>query len=139
MKKERAYLASSGDKLVNWHFQQIISFLKNKKTHVYILESLRDPNNRQLVLYGFIDFCSDKTRRIYLNNAKICHRDRNEMTKTLIHEVIHGLTDVNGVSEINVCILENILWERFTKEQKRMIASHLPKHIVKTQPTAQQK
>ena len=130
---KRGALPTSGNQLVDWHFQQVIYFLNNKVDAILVVEkSLIDPESHE-AHSGIIIFSAKGRAIIYLSNAKRRHPRKSKMAKTLTHEVIHGLSD-DCVKEPSVLRLENILWKLFTKEQKKMIISYLPKHKVKRGP-----
>ncbi len=133
-KRKRGRLPRSGDALVDWHFQQIIYFLKNKVDGIFLKDKyLKDPYKKRVILEGYIYINIKGRAVIFISSAKNVHSDRKMMGKTLTHEVTHGFLK-DCVHEKNILRLENLLWDSFTLEQKRMIISFLPKHKVKKAP-----
>lgn len=62
---------------------------------------------------------------IFINPAKTQHLNRDDMTKTLVHELLHVLfpdTDENSIRAF-----EDIIWQKLNNEQKEILKSYLPK------------
>ena len=129
-------LPRSGNKLVDWHFRQVIYYLENKVSAILIVnKSLKDPRNKKILLRGYIDVNHKGRAIIFVSGIKNTHADREMMGKTLTHEVAHGFLE-DYVHEKSILTLEDLLWNAFTKDQKNIIKSFLPKHKVKRAPEA---
>lgn len=122
----------SGDNLVDWVFKQFVFFLRRETLSIERKKKLRDPDCHRKILWGLLETGlppSGKGVKITLNSAKRIHRNKDEETATLIHELAHFL--FGNSWERYVLQVENILFERFTPEQINYLKSFIPRHEVK--------
>jgi len=129
-KKKRKSIPLSGDILVDTLFEIFVEALEKTIEAVRMKKVLRDPDDRRKELHGLLI-----EGKIYLGRHK--HKTKKvPLVKTLIHELLHAVTDVNVVKEWKIRRLERILHIRFTDAQKRFLRKYIPKHEVKEEPPA---
>ncbi len=125
----RVSTARSGDPYVDWTFSRFVEILRKAK--VYKVRSLRYPEDKEEIYGSFQEKDFDKeifTDEIFLNPWKL---PRCPAVKILIHELSHKLFP--SARERHIYSLEKILWKKFTREQKRILACFIPKHSIKRQ------
>lgn len=125
MKKGRI---SSYNQLANWLFVLIIQTLNKEVWKIHKLKDLRDEKNRGIKLCGYLDGDAGDFE-IYLNADKNTNSDRNEIAKTLLHEVLHII--FYRVKESRILGLERYLWHELSRAQKKILKSYIPKHYSK--------
>lgn len=129
-KKRPKNMPLSGDILVDTLFEILIEALEKTIEAVRMKKVLRDPDNRRKELHGLLI-----EGKIYLGKHK--HKVKKApLVKTLIHELLHAVTDVEVVKEWKIRRLERVLYIRFTDAQKRFLRKYIPKHEVKEEPSA---
>jgi len=129
-KKGRRRWITSGDKLTDWIFSRVIHNLNYKIEATLLKKNLREKHCKKTIeLYGYID--SDV---ISLSAAKSLHPDREAIAKTLLHEVLHNV--FCPIYERNIRRLEDLIWEKLSREQIAILKSYVPRHIVKNSYTA---
>jgi hypothetical protein len=106
---------SSGDRLVDWFFNKVVTALNEDIEAIRIKNKLLDG---QQELLGFLE-----NDIIYLSKENC--KNLNFMTKVLLHELLHSVFD--DLSEEDVLKLENLLWKRLSKKQKEILKFYLPK------------
>ena len=116
---------TSGDKLTDWIFSRIISALNYKVENIYVKHVLCEYFHKNRIdLYGFVD-----DNIIYLSGAKTKHPNRGAMAKTLLHEALHVVFD--KIRERDILRLEDLVWEKLSREQIKILKSYIPRHMVK--------
>ena len=118
----------SGDILIDTFFKIFIEALDKTIEAVRVKGILRDPEDRRKELQGLL-----VEGKIYLGKRKNKKR-KSSLVGTLIHELLHVITDVNVVREGMILKLENVFYIRFTDAQKRYLRKYIPKHEVKEEP-----
>ncbi|OGY63639.1 MAG: hypothetical protein A3I89_00150 [Candidatus Harrisonbacteria bacterium RIFCSPLOWO2_02_FULL_41_11] len=133
--EQRKFGKSADPRLINYFFQLIIKFLNNKRQIrcIHKVEKLLDPDTKgkphKRFLYGYLD----KKDHIYISADPRKNFDKEEMSSTLLHEVIHVV--MNQVGEEDVQCLEKLIWERFSKRQKAILKSYIPKEFSSRRPS----
>lgn len=120
MKKKKKKI-TSGYKLVDRIFNKVIYTLNNKINSIYLRETLGEKE-----LCGVVDFSNYD---IYLNAARVQHKNRNEIARTLLHEVLHFVYP--EASEKITYRREKKIWNKLSKRQKGILKFYVPRHIVK--------
>lgn len=129
-KRSRRRWITSGDKLTDWIFSRVIQELNYKIEATLLKKNLREKYCKKTIeLYGYID-----NDVISLSASKSLHPDREAIAKTLLHEVLHNV--FGSIYERNILSLEDLVWERLSREQIAMLKSYVPRHIVKNSYTA---
>ena len=118
----------SGDILIDTFFKIFIEALDKTIEAVRVKGILRDPEDRRKELQGLL-----VEGKIYLGKRKNKKR-KSSLVGTLIHELLHAITDVEVVREGMILKLENVFYIRFTDAQKRYLRKYIPKHEVKEEP-----
>lgn len=119
---------TSRDKLADWIFSRVIFALNYEVENIYVKHILRERfRGSQIDLYGFVE-----DNVIYLSNAKTKHRNREAIAKTLLHEALHVVFE--KIPERNILRLEDLVWEKLSREQIRILKSYIPRHTVKSRP-----
>lgn len=127
-KKRPKNIPLSGDVLVDTFFEILIEALEKTIESVRMKKILLDPDDRRKELHGLLS-----EGKIYLGKHK--HKvKKSPLVKTLIHELLHAITDVEVVREWKIRRLERVLYIRFTDVQKRFLRRYIPKHEVKEEP-----
>ena len=127
-KKKNKSIPLSGDILIDTFFEIFVEALEKTIESVRVKGILRDPDDRRKELHGLL-----VEGKIYLGKRKH-RRKRSSFVGTLIHELLHVITDVEVVREVKVLKLEKIFSIRFTDAQKRYLRKYIPKHEVKREP-----
>jgi len=104
--------------LVNCIFEEFRCILRCFIYEVRLEENLRDEKGKRLA--GRL---SAGRRIIYIDNDQCEH----EKIKTLIHELAHFL--FGSAPEKLIIKIEELLWRRFSRKQKRSLEKWLPKQI----------
>lgn len=126
---------SSGDNQVDWIFRRFIWLLTTKVNQVVFITPLRDPDKPKIYLRGLwmqdernVSYGSDTLKyeklTIYIDpnrHGKI----GGEIISTFIHELTHVLFPT--LLERDICREENILFRRFSENQKKVLQKFLPK------------
>ena len=118
----------SGDILIDTFFKIFIEALDKTIEAVRVKGILLDPEHRRKELQGLL-----VEGKIYLGKRKNKKR-KSSLVGTLIHELLHAITDVEVVREGMILKLENVFYIRFTDAQKRYLRKYIPKHEVKEEP-----
>lgn len=127
-KKRKKNLPLSYDAQTDLIFDIFLEALAKTIEAVRMKDVLRDPDNRRKELYGLLS-----GGKIYLGKRK--HKKKKEpFVRTLIHELLHAITDVDAVKEAKIRRWEKILYVRLTDAQKRFLRKYVPKHEVKEEP-----
>jgi hypothetical protein len=126
MKKPRRF-PTSGDRNVDWEFRQLIRVLDREVEAIRKKKVLRDPDDRRKFFRGLLMH----GKEIYLSS----HKKDGPIVKTLIHEAAHLLYPC--VPNRYIYEKEEILWKRFTDEQKRLLRSYIPKHHSTAEPISE--
>jgi hypothetical protein len=126
----------SGDPLVDWFFRQFVHALCTERIRVVRKRRLVNPDDpHHRVIRGLMDpdSCAAGDRAcILINPARTTHRNRNEETETMIHELAHVL--LPHTPERGILAIENIMTTRLTDEQRAILKTFLPRHEVKRYP-----
>lgn len=128
----------SGNQYVDWVFRRIVKILGNAKC--YNNKDLRNPADKRKKIFG----CTDRNPRgkesvIFINSDAHSRYDE-PIAKTLIHESLHDFftgyaPKMHGrVEHSLVFLLEDLLYEKFTPDQKAILESYIPRHSVKKEP-----
>lgn len=130
-------LPSSGDRLVDWHFKQIIGPLIKGEIIIRKKKRLFDMSDKppRKAIRGFYSPQENGPDIIYLSSSKRKHPNRQEMLKTMIHELAHHFH--NETSHPAIYELEEILALKFTDDQKKYLKQFIPKKPVKLDPPAE--
>lgn len=120
---------TSGDRLVDWIFNRFIEIAN--KAPIRKKKRLLDPDDprKKTALSGLVT----KQNDIYLNSAKIRHKNKDELLKTFIHELAHILF-FPKIKHRYIYSITTILLLKFSDKQKRILKSYIPKHEVKKNP-----
>jgi|SRR3989338_7540095 len=129
---------SSSDGLVDKIFKIAIEFLYFKKyiKCVRKVTSLPDPDIRgkkKQFLCGYLDYDDSNRGIIYISNDKRKNKAQRDLLLTLIHEVCHFM--MPRAEEDHILDLERMLWNRFSKKQKEILFSYIPKRFSKKRPS----
>jgi len=125
-------LPTSGDRLIDWHFRQIVNILERGIYAIRKKKRLVDTDDRppRKAIRGLYD---PNLEMIFLNASKSQHPTWQDYIETLIHEASHKLHPLSkhrgGIDDI-----EKILMIKFTDEQKRYLKKFIPKKEVKHDP-----
>lgn len=111
MKKPRSRVAS-GDKLIDWFFNKVIQAL-NEDVEVRIRRKVLSDGDD---LCGLLD-----DDEIYLSESR--HKNKEEMAKTLLHEVLHFI--IPDLKEDDVLFLEDEVWKRLSSGQKTLLTLYI--------------
>lgn len=121
---------TSGDDTVDWIFSRIIHALNYEIEVIMLKRFLREKYRGKMKnFYGYIE---DDV--ISLSNSKTWHPNRRAIAKTLLHEVMHFV--FGSIHERDIRRLEDLVWEKLSEEQMRILKSFVPKHVVKNSYTA---
>ncbi len=133
-RNNRRFGPKCGDKAIDWIFRRIIARLKGGKIKVYKVNDLRDPDDRRRGLAGRY-LPKDKDEGILTNMVFLNYPGKvNPITeKNLLHELLHDLFD-GWVGEPAILSMEEVVWNKLTPEQKKLLKSFIPKHYVKLKP-----
>ena len=130
-KKRKHKLPTSGDRLVDWHFRQIVDVLEKgiyairKKKRLVSMDD-KPPRKAVSGLYA------PDLDMIFLNAAKSHHPNWQDSVATLIHEAGHKIHPLAKHRSIEA--LERTLMIKFTDEQKRYLRKLIPQREVKKDP-----
>ena len=119
---------SSHNDLANWLFVLIIQTLNKRVWRIYKCKEIKDPEYPKRKLCGYIDGTQDENE-IYLSANKQENPTKDDIGKTLLHEVLHIIYPM--VKEGRILKLEAILWNSLSKQQRKIIKSYIPKHYSK--------
>ena len=126
----RKNLPLSGNRLTDWIFKRLIYLLEKKVQFIFRTKgALRMPDNKRVFLWGYYHSVNDSNKIVIFIGGG--HKTRDEMGKTLVHELSHLFF---FVGERQILQIESILWNSFTQEQRNLIKSYIPRHSVKKQP-----
>ncbi len=121
---------TSGDKVVDWIFSRVIYALNHKIEAILLKKDLQEKHRGKTSnFYGYLD--GDV---ISLNASKIFHLNREAIAKTLLHEAMHSAFCC--IYERDIRRLEDLVWEKLSKDQRSLLKSYIPKHKVKRSYTA---
>lgn len=127
-RKKNSGSTAGGDEVVDWLFNQVIYFLKRKST-IYKVKDLRDPDDRRHRLSGYI-ISSGNRHKIWIDGQLCIHGKQ----RTIFHEGLHTfLPSVEG-GKRGILTLEKILWPKLNRKQKELLKSFIPKHYVSKRP-----
>lgn len=70
---------------------------------------------------------------IYLSNDKRKNPSKDEMTRTLLHEVLHTINMKKW--ECRILIEEKYWWYKFSDNQKNFLQTYIPKRVQKYKPS----
>lgn len=129
-RRKRRRLITSGDDTVDWIFSRIIHALNYKIEVIMLKRFLREKYRGKMT--NFCGYIEDDV--ISLSNSKTWHPDRRAIAKTLLHEVMHFV--FGSVYERDIRRLEDLVWEKLSEDQIRILKSFVPKHVVKNSYTA---
>lgn len=119
----------SGDRLTDWIFKQFIFFLRKETLAIKRKKRLLDPDNHhRRVIRGLMQpevGPGGHGIEITINVSKSIHCNRDEEVETLVHELSHIV--FWKTRERFIGQAENILVEKFTREQKDFLKSFLPR------------
>ena len=121
----------SSDEIANWLFVLVIQALNKNIWEIYKVKDLKDPDDRRAHLCGFLDG-EENEYEIYVSARKSANPTKDDMAKTLLHEVLHSL--FMKAREERILKLESLLWNSFSKPQKEMIRSYIPKRSATKKP-----
>lgn len=133
MKRRRRI--SSGDKLVDWFFMELIRTLNRPGTHIYLIKSIKDRSRGKQ--RGLLGLCVP-SGSIYYSELFVAdswagiRRSKDKKGSTLLHECAHAL--LPGVRNRSIERLEKLLWSRLNPRQKNIVKSYLPRHLAKKSP-----
>ena len=120
---------SSGDQVVDWLFNQVVYFLKRKST-IYKVKDLRDPDDRRHRLTGYIISCGNR-HKIWIEGLTCIHVKQ----RTVFHEGLHAFMRVEEeLGKRGIETLEEILWPRLSRSQQEVFKKYIPKHYVFKRP-----
>ena len=128
MKGRRRGRISSYNDLANWLFVLIIKTLNKRVWRIYKCKEIKDPEYPKRKLCGYVDGTQDENE-IYLSANKQENPTKDDIGKTLLHEVLHIIYPM--VKEGRILKLEAILWNSLSKQQRKIIKSYIPKHYSK--------
>lgn len=134
-------------KLIDWFFKGLLILLNNKRLKIYkTTATLTNPKSpkggyRGLCEYDLFDNGKLEKAIIYLRANKDEH-PRGELGTTLIHELSHLLLPNTFEDRIEQLEIEEgkdneedlFLWNLFSKKQRQVIKSYIPRHSVKKKP-----
>ncbi|OGF62154.1 hypothetical protein A2926_02040 [Candidatus Giovannonibacteria bacterium RIFCSPLOWO2_01_FULL_44_40] len=127
MRKPRHFYGKrykSGDSLADWIFRRFIEAANFKVKQIVLKRRLKSDEGE--LLEGQWD---PNIGVLELNPARSGHKKQYDILQSFIHELCHIL--LNTVHEKVLCskveVLEKILWEKFTPQQKRALRSFIPK------------
>jgi hypothetical protein len=117
----------SDNKLVDWLFIEVANAIDNVVKKIYLIKTLKDPDDRRKRLYGYLCKGHEETY--------ITHRPPHATaTQNLLHEVLHVINPRS--TERRIRVLESILWRSLTDNQKRYLRRKIPKFATKKEPGA---
>lgn len=105
--------------IVNLIFDDFIRHLEGDIRGVYRIKNLRDPETNRLADGLLI------RKTIYLRHEL----NKIQLLQTLIHELAHHC--FFSASELTIRKIETLLWRWFTKTQKAILATYIPKRAAK--------
>jgi len=130
---------SSGDKKTDAFFKRLIDALNGDKTwNIYLVSSIKDKKykGKRNYLFGVYDDGDDEggdfMNDIFLARDRRLHKSKNEIAQTLLHEVLHIIFP--KVHELKIRDLELFWWKRFSKKQRSILKSYIPKVVVNKKP-----
>ncbi len=105
----------ASDEFIDFIFQRFVKILEKDIKGVYRIKNLTDPGTQE-PMFGYLNH-----RTIYLEHRM----SKQELIKTLIHELAHFLFD--AAPEQTIRKIEDILWKKFAKKEKRVLEKYIPK------------
>ena len=132
----RTAAISSGNRKTDKFFEKIIKILNSDKVEeIVLVKKLWDygKNKKKEYLYGLVDDAeSEDNYIICLSNDKK-KRETNDIAKTLLHEVLHII--YMKKRELQILALEDYWWNKFSKGQKNILRTYVPKRARKYKPS----
>lgn len=119
---------TSGDNNIDWEFRRVVDIIERLAVFIKTKRVLRDPKDRRKILLGLLTGDNE----IWISVAKK-HRKRSPATRILIHEAVH-IFYPRFVWERYIEEKEEILWKRFTDEQKLFLRGYIPKRASTQEP-----
>lgn len=130
-------LPAHWDDLITWEFRRIIYIIETIIKSINVKRILRNPHDKRQTLYGLLsgnnEIWISIGKQYRMENGKRRHK-RYPLGRIIMHEALHVLYP-KWVREANIFAKENMLWERFTDEQRRYLRKYIPEHISRKEPT----
>ena len=138
-RKKPRRLPTSGDRLIDWHFREIVNILERGIAAIRKKKRLvsTDEKPPRKAVRGLYDY---DLEMIFLNAAKSVHPAWQDYVETIIHETYHKIYDKkrlghkSHVRHKSIDVLAKILMLKLTDEQKRYLKKFIPKKEVKQDP-----
>ena len=135
MAKSRA-APTSGNKRTDKFFRKVIRILNSRKIEKIILvKKLWDPEKKKReYLCGLVETAEAENRyAIYLSNDKRKNPSKDEIARTLLHEVLHVINMKKW--EWRIRFEEKYWWCKFSEKQKKFLETYIPKRSCKYKPS----
>lgn len=124
-------ITQGGNAIADHLFREVVDFLNNKVFKIHRVRVLRDPDNKYRFLAGLLmPMGENKDYEIFVSESD--NKDTDEQGATILHEVLHIIMPHSR--EMYIRRLEELLWQEFSRDQKQIIKSYLPKYISKRKP-----